>query len=356
MSAKLIQFNSGDHVLGNKNAAEALVTTGDVVFNESYIVVGDSLEAAHIHATYDLDVIADLYADSISVNGDLFVKGNVEADELICHGIFICTGEVKVKKITLESYAVADSIVGEELFSGDHLFIRSTVDTNSNFESEGLVVAGEGILGDGSFSASAAIANEYFEFRGKNKTKVFEISEMEFTQEVTVPGSVEEAGPKDIEGVISLFKETLENHLEAWKELDEEEFVSKFREIIAALDDLHFSDRLLDTVIELSYEREITNFKDYLSILGAKNVFPKGLAEYETISPVLDDLFNDATFKIDKMEYSADNAYEFACSLLILDLYQDQLPISMEEGADKIFSSVGLRYSTVEHAWRSFNG
>ena len=35
MSAKLIQFNSGDHVLGNKNIAEALVTTGDVVFNES---------------------------------------------------------------------------------------------------------------------------------------------------------------------------------------------------------------------------------------------------------------------------------------------------------------------------------
>ena len=356
MSAKLTQFNSGDHVLGNKNIAEALVTTGDVVFNESYIVVGDAMEAEHIHATYDLDVIADLYADSISVNGNLFVKGNIEADELICHGTFICTGEVKVKKIILESYAVADSIVGEELFSGDHLFIRSTVDTNNKFESEGLVVAGEGILGDGSFKASAVIANEYFEFNGENKTKVFEISEMEFTQESVVSVPIEEAKPKDIAGVISLLKETLENHLGVWKELDEEEFVSKFREIVAALDDLHFSERLLDTVIELSYEREITNFKDYLVILGAKNVFPKELAEYETIAPVIDDLFNDATYKIDKMEYNADNAREFACSLLLLDLYQDQLPISMEEGADKIFSSVGLRYSTVEHAWSNFNG
>ena len=41
MHEELIQYNSGDHVLGNKNVAEAVTTDGDIVFNESYIVVGE---------------------------------------------------------------------------------------------------------------------------------------------------------------------------------------------------------------------------------------------------------------------------------------------------------------------------
>ena len=33
MHEELIQFNSGDHVLGNKNVTEAVSTNGDIVFN-----------------------------------------------------------------------------------------------------------------------------------------------------------------------------------------------------------------------------------------------------------------------------------------------------------------------------------
>ena len=43
MHGELIQFNSGDHVLGNKNVTEAVITDGDIVFNESYVVIGESL-------------------------------------------------------------------------------------------------------------------------------------------------------------------------------------------------------------------------------------------------------------------------------------------------------------------------
>ena len=55
MHGELIQFNSGDHVLGNKNVTEAIITDGDIVFNESYVVIGESLEAKNIHATYRID-------------------------------------------------------------------------------------------------------------------------------------------------------------------------------------------------------------------------------------------------------------------------------------------------------------
>lgn len=358
MGKEIIQFYSGEHILGNKNIVEAIATDGDVVFNESYIVVGVSLEARHVHATYDLSVIGDIVAENININGDLFVKGDIDADELICRGTFICTGEVRVKKLSMESYSVADSIVGEELYVNGDLFVRTTVDTDSSLEVDGLLVAGEGIMGDGSFKAMAAIANEYFEFTGKSKGKVFEISEMDFS----VPEIASEPGVGDIDETIDIlkatevFNKTFSQSLEEWSQLEEDDFIEAIRSVIALMHDLHFVDRIIDKVVELSYEREVTNFRDFLYILCARNVFPESLAKYETFEPILNDMYDEAITKVLNMEFKAGCVDEFACSLYILDAYQSQLPISVEVAADKIFSSIGLRYSTVEHAWRDYNG
>lgn len=120
--------------------------------------------------------------------------------------------------------------------------------------------------------------------------------------------------------------------------------------------DLHLIVRVVDTVISLSYERQIDNFKDYLLVLCAKNIFPDGMVKYETLQPVIEEMLNEATYRIDKMDYRAKSIEELAGSLFILNKYWEQLPISMEEGADKIFSSIGIRYSTVEHIWRDYNG
>lgn len=352
MSINLVQFNSGDHVLGNKNIVESVVTNDDIVFNESYIVVGELLGGRRIHATYDLDVIADIRAESISVNGDLYVKGNVEADELICHGIFVCTGEVRVKKLDLDSYVAADSIVGEEVYSGGDMFVRTTIDTDIAFEAAGLAVAGEGIMGDGTFKAKAVIANEYFEFTGDSEGKIFEISGLKFPTSVAEKKTVLDFEDIDISKVPDIFTKSLSD----WSELEEDELISKIHEVTEAIGDLYFVERVVDSVVELSYEREISNFRDYLYVLCARNVFPKELAEYETLNPVLEDMFNEAVGKVDTMEYKASNIEEFACSLYILNAYSGQLPISIEDGADKIFSSIGLRYSTVERVWRAYNG
>ena len=115
-------------------------------------------------------------------------------------------------------------------------------------------------------------------------------------------------------------------------------------------------DRVVDTVIALSYEGQIEHFKDYLYVLCAKNIFPDGMTKYETLQPVIEDMLNEATYKIDKMDYKAKNIQELAVSLFALENYYEQLPISVEEAADKIFSSIGIRYSTVEHIWREYNG
>ena len=109
--------------------------------------------------------------------------------------------------------------------------------------------------------------------------------------------------------------------------------------------------------VDISYARQLlSNFKDYLYVLCAKNSFPDGMTKYETLQPVIEDMLNEATYKIDKMDYKAKNIQELAVSLFALKNYYEQLPISVEEAADKIFSSIGIRYSTVEHIWREYNG
>lgn len=357
MHEELIQYNSGDHVLANKNVAEAVTTDGDIVFNESYVVIGESLEARDIHATYDLDVLTDIVARTISVNGNLFVKGNIEADEIICRGLFYCTGEVRINKCNLGSHSMIGSVIGKEVYAAGDLFIKTTIDTDSSLEADGLVVAGEGIMGDGSFEAKAAIANEYFEFGGKNKSKVFEISEMEFTD---VSASEDEVNVNldemNIEGAVEVFNKVFDKSLDEWNQFEEETFIGNVRMVAELMCDLQMIDRVVDTVIALSYERQIENFKDYLYVLCAKNNFPSGMAKYETLQPVIEDMLNEATYKIDKMDYKAQNIQELAVSFFVLSKYYEQLPISVEEAADKIFSSIGIRYSTVEHIWREYNG
>lgn len=357
MHDKLIQFNSGEHVLGNKNVAEAVITEGDIVFNESYVVIGKSLEARNIHATYDLDVMTNIVAETISVNGNLFVKGDIEVDKIICRGTFYCTGEVRVNKCNLGSHAMIGSLIGKEVYASGDLFIQTTIDTDSSLEADGLVVAGEGIMGDGSFRAKAAIANEYFEFSGKNKSKVFEISEMEFTEATTPEGNGSvNLETLNIESTIDIFNKVFNKSIDEWSEFEEEEFIVEIRKVAESMYDLQMIDRVVDTVIALSYEHQIVNFKDYLFVLCAKNTFPEGMDKYEMLQPVIEDMLNDATYRIDKMEYKAANIQEFAVSLLVLNKYRDQLQISVEEAADKIFSSIGIRYSTVEHIWREYNG
>ena len=354
MHEKLIQFNSGEHVLGNKNVAETVITNGDIVFNESYVVIGGSLKARNIYATYDLDVLADIVTEIISVNGNLFVKGDIEADELTCRGSFYCTGEVRVNKCCFGSQAMMGSIIGKDVYAMGDLFIKNTIDTDSSLETEGLVVAGEGIMGDGLFKAKAAIANEYFEFNGKSNSKVFEISEMEFTKDI---GSFHiDRDEINIENAIEIFDKVFNKSIDEWSQLEEEEFILEIRKVGESLCDLQMIDRIIDTVIVLSYDCQIENFKDYLFVLCAKNTFPEGMVKYETLQPVIEDMFNESLYRVDKMDYKAKDIEELAISLWILYKYRDQIPISMEEAADKIFSSIGIRYSTVEHIWREYNG
>lgn len=354
MGAEVVQYDDGDHILGDKNLIEAISTDGDIVFNESSVVVGHLLEARKIHATYDLTTLCDISAENITVNGSLYAQGNIEANSLICRGSFICTGEVRVKKIDLGNYSVVDSIVSETLRSSGNLFVRQTSDTDSLFEIDGLVVAGEGILGTGNFQAKAAIAYEYFEFNGDNSSNVFEISLMKFSNPET---SLTPSAPpaSSIQEAITVFNSTLSSTISNWSKYEENELISSIKSITTEIPNLHGVDSIVDIIVELSYKKEITNFRDYLFILYAKNIFMDELACYETLEPVLNDMFDAATPNVMSMEFVSSGLSDFANALYILSKFYTFLPISVEDGADKIFASIGLRYQTVKRVWRDNN-
>lgn len=355
MSAALVQFNSGDHNFNGQNITEVISTDGDVVFNESYIVVGDTLEAQKVYATYDLTILGDLSANLVVVNGTLFVKGDIDAESLTCHGKFICTGEVRVKDLTVDRFAVADSIVSDTIEASSDLFIRTTVDTNKELRADGLLVAAEGIMGAGSFSAKAAIANEFFEFDGQPSSKVFEISSMSFSengsQETATPGedtvSIESL---DLGDIILLFKDSFEATSKKWNNLDEDELINNLFSIASTLPDMGAIKRIVDRIVEISYLTKITNLQDYLYIIWAKEVFPDALLNYETLEGVFGPLFEDAHKNARHLEFSSSTVKVFSDALYVLSAYHRKLSIPFEDCADMIFSSIGLRYSTVKRA------
>ena len=354
MSAALIQFNSGDHNFNGQNIAEAIITDGDVVFNESYIVIGDALEAKKLYATYDLTVMGNLSADLIVVNGTLLVNGDIDAETLTCHGKFICTGEVRVKELNVDRFSVADSIVSDTIEASSDLFIRTTVDTNKSLHAEGLLVAAEGIMGAGIFSAKAAIANEFFEFDGQPSSKVFEISSMSFSG--TASDDPLSADPSnaieslDLGDIILLFKDAFEAAAKDWSDLDEDELINNLFSVASSLPDMGAIKRIVDRVVEISYLTKITNLQDYLYIVWAKEIFPDALLNYETLEGVFGQLFEDAHKNARNLEFSSSTVKGISDALYVLSAYHRKLPISFEDCADMIFSSIGLRYSTVKRA------
>lgn len=356
MSAQLLQFNSGDHTLGGQNITEAPCTDGDIIFNESYIVVGDHLEAHKIYATYDLTVHGNLSAEEVVVNGALFVTGDIDATSLTCRGKFVCSGEVRVKDLTVDNFSVADSIASDSIEAASDLFIRTTVDTNKALHSSGLVVAAEGIMGAGDFSAKAAIANEYFEFDGDPSSKVFEISSMSFLgnsapqehpDQADTPVSTDDI---DLGDIILLFKDAFEASSTEWAELDEDEMINYLFSVANSLPDMGSIKRIIDRIVEISYLTKITNLQDYLYIVWANEIFPDALLKYETLEGVFGPLFEDARQNLQSLEFSSSSIKGLSDSLYVLSVYHRKLAIDFDDCADKIFSSIGLRYATVKRA------
>lgn len=333
-----IQYDNSDHVLGGINIAEAIQTDKKLYFNESYFVVGSKLSAQTIYATYDLSIMGDVEADSIEVNGDLYVKGNIKASSIRCQKL-TCLGKTFADSIVCDEGIVAKNVVSDELQTQGSVIVSDSIIINEECTVDGNIIAGEGISGTGRISANSAIAGDYYDFDGESNTGIYEISTM-FKSENVVSNSGENVDDRPfdqrLEALLSDFVKSIID--------EEEDHILSEIEKCADKQRISFSEMyyLFCEIDRISYLNSIDNLRDYLLIKYAEKRFPKEFREYETISHVFTVLLEGASE--DEMDYSATNLMEFMMSLRIITIiYSDDI----DKYADRVFSSVGLKYSFV---------
>ena len=171
----LIQYDGESGSIAGKNIIEAFEGNDSVIFNESYIIIGEHTEALKIHAMYDLTIMGDVTAQECVVNGSLTVIGNARIKNITCQNGFICKGDLYSEKVYVGGDLIADSVVCDELICEGNAAIQTTANINQAAQIAKTIVACEGIMGAGKFTAQNAIANEYFEFDGDYEGKILEL-------------------------------------------------------------------------------------------------------------------------------------------------------------------------------------
>lgn len=346
----LKQYDTSDIVIGGKNILEAFETDDVVIFNESYTIIGSETSAKKISATYDLVIIGNVTVDEIVVNGKLTVIGDISANKLTCANTLVCQGHIDVDHLFVGS-VIAKSIKCVEFVCDGNALIETTIDIDKSSRTERTMVACEGIVGAGNFVALNAIANEYFEFSGDIQGKILELDTDKTLSEMNMSVKIDNDLSKlTIEEVFRQSEQRLQDEYKRCRELDEDALI----ELIKVLDNniLHTIldyTTIFDVLTNISYQDEIEDFGGYLLVVYAKKVLPEEIYRYETIEHINTLLLPKAEEMLDKLEFCPQSVEYIAICIQVALVCADVIPMDTDNVLDKIFSSFGLRYSTVKN-------
>ena len=339
-----IQYDTSELLVGGVNIAEAIQSDKKLVFNESYTITGIKVKVPSVYACYDLTVVGDLEVDDVEVRGNLYVMGNIKTKRISCLKAIICSGDIDAESI-FASEIVANDIVCASISCSGNVVVRTTIDVGESLQSEKSIIAGEGILGSGRFSAKNAVAVEYFDFEGEVLGKAIELdTEATFGE----PHIVSPEGISLDEASVIL-KKKISEELRKAGEVDENQLIQLVKRL-SDTDEGMLSDWMMLTrdLVELSYKDKITNLRDYLIIIMAAKLLPKEIVRYETIEHVFDILLIEAEKRLDSLPFHAENVEDLAFALKIVTQCDNELRIDQEEVLDRIFQSVGIKYKTVK--------
>lgn len=353
-NSSLIQYDGEAEGIAGKNIIEAFEGNDSIMFNETYIIIGERTKALKIHAMYDLTIIGNVTVQECVVNGSLTVIGTARIANLTCYNGFICKGDLYSNKIYVGGDMIVDSIVCDELTCDGNVAIQTTVNINKSAQIAKTMVACEGIMGAGKFSATNVIANEYFEFDGEYEGKIVEL-EMDKTicDSVPVKGSPAEATPaaETIEEIIVLANQKLDEEYSKCTALDEEEVIEHLRSLGAienkSLKNLPVVETLFSRLIDISYQDKIESIEDYLTVLVAQRDLPREVYSYESIDHVGTIFLPKAREELDELAFAPTTIKQFAKVLSMAIQFERELSDDWELIMDKIFESVGLKYFTV---------
>lgn len=283
----LIQFDGETESIAGKNVIEAFKGNGSVIFNETYTIIGEHTEALKIHAMYDLTIMGDITVQECVVNGSLTIIGNARITNLTCCNEFICKGDLYSETIYVGGDLIVDSIVCDDLICDGNATIQTTVNINYVAQIAKTIVACEGIMGAGKFTAQNAIANEYFEFEGEYEGKILEL-ETDTTISDTIPQKVIPC--ETIEEILGLANQKLTEEYGKCPSLDEEQLTEHLRSLGAIenkeLKALPIIEPLFSKLTKLTYQDRIETIEDYLTVLVAKEILPDEVFTYESIDHI----------------------------------------------------------------------
>ena len=350
--SRLCQFDGESEAVGGKNVIASFESDDVLLLNESYTVVGSIFRARKIHAMYDLTVIGDLEVSECVVNGTLMVTGNVSAHSMNCANSCVIQGNADIGKIYVGGDFIADSAKCDEIVVDGNVLILTTIDINNTARINKTIVAYEGIMGAGSFTAQNAIANEYFEFDGDVSGKILELETDSIVSEL-VPPSVK--GELSLSDLITEANKLIDEEYAKCPDFEESDIIEALSKIEAAATQGWIkgpdNERLFRKLVDISYKERIDTFEEYLYVLLAKKTLPEKIYNYETIDFV-DSLLSDAEKDLDKLDFSPSNIEAFLRAVSIVHSCWDISGIGYDELYDKIFEAIGLKYNTVRAVFK----
>ena len=347
-NGSLIQYDGEASCIAGKNVIEAFEGNDSIIFNETYMIVGEHTNALKIHAMYDLTIIGDVTAQECVVNGSLTIIGDAHIANLTCYNTFICKGNLHADKIYVGRNIIVGSIDCDDIICDGNVVLQTTANINQNAKIGKTMVACEGIMGAGTFSAINAIANEYFEFDGEYEGKILEL-ETDATISNTVP--VKAAPCETIEDIINLANKKLEEEYDKFPDLDEEEIIKHLKKLGAIqsreLKFLPIVEPLFTKLTEISYQDRIETIDEYLVVLMAQKLLPTEVYKYESVDHVGKLFLPKAQSEIDELGFEPCTIEQFSRVLSMAVKFEEVLSADWEILMDKVFESIGLKYSTV---------
>ena len=344
----LKQYDGEQNALGDKNVIAAFESDNNIIFNETYYIVGDVTRAIKIQAMYDLTIIGDIVVEECVVHGSLTVIGDVCINNLTCGKSFYCQGSVRCSKIYVSGNINAASIDCDVIECDSNVVINTTISINQLADIKHNVVACEGIIGEGKFCVENAIANNYFDFEGDKEGRILEL---ESDTIISEKESFNGHNTKSLDNMISELNSRIMGQLAEIPNLEENKIVDLLKDwqgidlnILKVLSD---AKDMFSSLIDISYNNRINNLNEYIIVLYAKRMLPKELFMYESIEHINSLMLPRATNEIDRLEFKISSVEQFSelmvMALAIVDLLQDKFDIVM----DKLFGAIGLKYLTV---------
>lgn len=343
-----IQFDGESEGIAGKNLIESFENDATIIFNETYIIVGAHTKALKIHAMYDLTIIGNVTVKECVVNGSLTVIGDADIAILNCQNNFICQGGIRSDKMYVGGNVIVGSIDCNGLICDGNVILQTTANIKEDAKIGGTIVACEGIMGAGTFSAVNAIANEYFEFDGQYKGKIFELDTNTTIKDSL---SVKSVSCETIEEMINHVNDRLADEYSRCADLDEEGVIQRLKVLgniqNQSLRILPIAEPLFKSLTEMSYKDRIDTVDEYLIVLMAQKVLPKALFNYESIEHIGRLFLPKAQKEIGGLGFRPCTIERLSRVLSMAVRIVEDRPIDLEILMDKIFQSIGLKYSTV---------